>query len=72
MNENERGITPPDVTAMTVEPYGRGWRVTIEQGNGDVIKTVELTSMERVRLAGLLYGGAHTARTSVSFVDVTR
>ena len=37
MNEDERGITPADVTSITVDRPGRDWRVIIEQGNGDVI-----------------------------------
>jgi len=72
MNEDEHGITPPNVTAMTMAPCSEGWSVTIEQGNGDVIKTIELTPMERVQLGMMLETDAHTARESVSFVDFTR
>lgn len=72
MNEDERGITPSNVTAMTLEPGGEGWHVTIEQGNGDVIKTIELTPMERTQLAFLLDENAFTKNVHVSFVDVTR
>jgi hypothetical protein len=54
VNEDEHGITPPNVTAMTLEPKDGGWLVTIEQGNGDVIKTLELTDWERAQLACLL------------------
>lgn len=73
MNEDERGITPPDVTAMTVERCETGWRVVIEQGNGDVIKSIELTPMERGQLAALLdRGDRRPSAGAVSFVDVTR
>ncbi|MDQ2875078.1 MAG: hypothetical protein M3Y33_09915 [Actinomycetota bacterium] len=54
MNEDARSITPSDVTAMTVEPAGSRWRVTIEQGNGDVLKVIELTNMERIQLSLML------------------
>ena len=62
MNEDERGITPPDVTAITIERKdgkpvtlaGGAWLVTIEQGNGDVIKTVELTEAERLYLVTVI------------------
>jgi hypothetical protein len=70
MNEDERGITPADVTAITLESLaGLNWRVTIEQGNGDVVKMFELTDMERVQL-GLMLDGLVVDR--VSFVDFTR
>lgn len=73
MNEDERGITPPNVTAMTLQAHEAGWEVVIEQGNGDVIKTIGLTSMERVQLACLLEGapGAGSA-VHLKFVDFTR
>ena len=77
MNEDERGITPPDVTAMTLQRSQSGLReVVIEQGNGDEIKTLELTEMEAMQLGVMLssgydgydgYDGAH-----VSFVDLDR
>jgi hypothetical protein len=77
MNEDENGVTPPEVTAMTLEPwYMGGWLVTIEQGNGTVIKMIELTEMERMQLITLLgcvnsgmplAGSAH-----VSFTDSDR
>lgn len=70
MNEDERGITPPDVTAMALEPAADGWRVTIEQGNGMVIKELDLTEMERAQLAMMLSGPPGI--TLVEFVDFTR
>jgi len=72
MNEDERGITPADVTAITVEPLAGGdWRVIIEQGNGDVIKMVDLTEMERVQLGLMLDSdpGMPPLTGHVSFVD---
>jgi hypothetical protein len=69
MNEDERGTTPPDVTAMTLEPRDLHWLVIIEQGNGDVIKTIELTDMERVQLRRLL---ETPAVRHVVFADPTR
>lgn len=74
MNEDERGITPADVTAMTVEPQGKDWLVTIEQGNGDVIKTIELTEMERVQLGLMLDSdpGKPPLIDSISFLDPFR
>lgn len=74
VNEDEHGITPPNETSMTVEPAGDGnWRVTIEQGNGDVIKTLDLTEMERLQLAFMLGDkmGA-VAYPHCSFTDVFR
>lgn len=68
MNEDARGITPANVTSMTVEQDGTIWRVTIEQGNGDVIKTLDLTYMERAQLGMLLDGPMR----HVEFVDHTR
>lgn len=70
MNEDSRGITPPDVTSMTVEPHGPGWRVTIEQGNGSVIKLLELSFMECAQLGMILNGGSGVRH--VSFTDPTR
>lgn len=74
MNEDERGITPPDVTSMTIDRAGRGWRVIIEQGNGDVIKMFELTDIERVNLSLMLdfESGGSPQMDAVSFVDFTR
>ena len=69
MNEDEHGITPPDVTAMTLEVDGPGWLVTIEQGNGDVIKTLHLTPLERAQLGMMLSGGLVR---HVEFADHTR
>jgi hypothetical protein len=68
MNEDARGITPANVTAMTLERDGPRWLVTIEQGNGDVIKTLELTYMERAQLGMLLDGPME----HVEFADHTR
>lgn len=69
MNEDALGITPANVTAMTLEQDGPGWLVTIEQGNGAVIKTLELTYMERAQLGMMLdnHGVRH-----VEFVDFSR
>ena len=80
MNEDERGITPANVTAMTLEPHDGGWLVTIEQGNGAVIKTLELTDWERAQLAcmldtpGITYrpGPSPGAALHVEFVDFGR
>jgi len=74
MNENERGITPPGETAMTLEPFASGWLVTIEQGNGDVIQTIELTDWERMQLAGMLDmpPGSGGGALHVQFMDYSR
>lgn len=69
MNEDARGITPPNVTAMTVEPHGPGYIVIIEQGNGDLIKTLELTHHERALLGTLLEG---SMLRHIEFVDLSR
>lgn len=67
MNEDERGITPADVTAITLEKLDGGdWRVVIEQGNGVVVKMFELTDMERIQLAMML---ENVSLAHVSFVD---
>lgn len=71
MLEDERGITPPAVTAMTLEPRQGGYLLTVERGNGDVVHALELSSMERAQLGHLLVGGM-SAPVSISFVDVTR
>jgi len=69
VNEDERGITPADVTAITLDVVeGRSWHVTIEQGNGDVLKDIELTWVEGLQLAAMI----DSRVTSVSFVDVIR
>ena len=39
-------ITPADETAMTTERTEDGWFVTVEQGNGDEIRTLKLTDTE--------------------------
>lgn len=73
MNENENGITPAEVTAMSIELRGNLWWIIIEQGNGDVIKEIELTEMERMQLAVML--GTELGSPShhhVEFVDFTR
>ncbi len=74
MNEDERGITPADVTAITVEPLeDKNWRVTIEQGNGETVKLIDLTEMERIQLGLLLDSDSERRPTSrVSFMDVLR
>lgn len=74
VNEDERSITPADVTAITVEPRGTGWLVTVEQGNGAAVKQIELTEMERVQLGCMLDSepGKPPLMASVSFVDFTR
>lgn len=73
MNEDKRGVTPANVTAMTVEPVGSGWHVIIEQGNGDVIKDIELTSLEAAQLGIMLSSATtYTPLRHVEFVDVFR
>jgi hypothetical protein len=74
MNEDERGITPANVTSITVDRPGRDWRVIIEQGNGAVIKMFELTEMERVQLGLMLDSepGTPPLADRVSFVDFWR
>jgi len=69
MNEDERGITPASVTSMTLEQDGPGWLVTIEQGNGDAVKTLGLTCMERAQLLVLL---DNSGMRHVDFVDFSR
>jgi hypothetical protein len=73
VNEDENGITPANVTAMTVEPLDDGWFVTVEQGNGDSVQTLRLTKMERDQLACLLEMSSNTPYpVSCEFVDVLR
>lgn len=74
MNEDERGITPANVTAITIDRPGRDWRVIIEQGNGAVIKMFELTEMERVQLGIMLDSepGTPPLIEHVGFVDFDR
>lgn len=62
-------MTPADQTAMTVEKRPGGWLVTVEQGNGDKIQTLELTSRERDFL-GLMMSRGWPA--SVTFRDTER
>lgn len=54
MNEDERGITPADSTSISIQTRNGRWWVIIEQGNGDLIKDIELTEMERVQLGSML------------------
>ena len=73
MNEDEHGITPADVTAISLDRNGDLWRVVIEQGNGDVVKTLELTEMERIQLALMLgYEPGAVAFEHCSFLDPFR
>lgn len=74
MNEDERGITPADSTSISIQPKGRNWRIIIEQGNGDVIKDIELTEMERIQLATILCTdpGSPVTLFDVSFLDFDR
>lgn len=74
MNEDERGITPANVTSISVSGSVGGWWVIIEQGNGDVIKEIKLTEMERLQL-GMMLGsdpGRPPLLESVSFVEFDR
>ena len=73
MNEDERGITPPEEGTITVERDRKNWQVTLERGNGDFIQVLDLTEMERAQLACLLEMAPNAVGTvSCSFVDVTR
>ena len=54
MNEDEHGVTPADVTSITVERRDAEWLVTIEQGNGAVIKQIQLTNLEHMQLGFML------------------
>ena len=56
MNEDERGITPANVTSMTVQQLSPDGQVgiTIERGNGDSVQTMQLSVQERLSLTGLL------------------
>ena len=74
MNEDERGITPANVTSISVSRDGDGWWVIIEQGNGDVIKDFRLTEMERIQLGMMLDSepGKPPLMDRVSFVDFSR
>ena len=70
MNEDERGITPADVTAMTVEASGDFTAlITVERGNGVSIQTMKLSNMECQMLAGLLvtFAQGHAPAASVEF-----
>jgi hypothetical protein len=69
MSENERGVTSPDVTAMTLEVDASGWLVTIEQGNGAAVKTLHLSPHERAMLGMMLSGDLVR---HVVFLDLTR
>jgi hypothetical protein len=73
VNEDEHGITPADVTAISLDRNGDLWRVVIEQGNGDVVKTLELTETERLWLALMLGNQQGTVAVDhCSFVDPFR
>lgn len=62
-------ITPPDQTAMTIERQDGSWFITVEQGNGDVIRTLKLTPQEYDHLALMMgRGWPH----SLTFRDHTR
>lgn len=70
MNEDQHGITPASETSMTVDYRdGGGCHVTIEQGNGDVVKTMLLTGLERSHLAMLLQADSRTMPVRLSFTD---
>jgi hypothetical protein len=71
MNEDEHGVTPAKVTAITVEAVkDPGWLVTIERGNGGDVQLVRLTDLERVQLAGMMENPAGLIHAE--FVDVSR
>ena len=73
MNEDEQGITPANVTAMTVEPRDDGWMVVVERGNALSVQVLTLTGMEREQLACLLEMSKNTPyAVSCEFVDVLR
>ena len=68
MNEDAHGITPANVTAMTLEKTGFGWRATIERGNGAFVQTLNLSDWERAQLGMLL----DSKMGHVEFVDLSR
>jgi hypothetical protein len=74
VNEDERGITPANSTAITLDRRNGRWWVIIEQGNGDLIKDIELTEMERVQLAAMLCTEPlqPPSLTHVGFLDFDR
>jgi hypothetical protein len=74
VNEDERGITPANVTSISISRSGNLWWVIIEQGNGDVLKDIRLTEMERIQLGMMLDSepGKPPLADRVSFVDFTR
>jgi hypothetical protein len=62
VNEDERGITPANVTAMTVEAIDDySARAVVERGNGDSIQLIELTTQEWWALSCMLEMFAHTS-----------
>jgi hypothetical protein len=62
VNEDEHGITPANVTAMTVEAIDdHSARIVVERGNGDSIQLIELTTQERWTLSFLLEMFTHTS-----------
>ena len=72
MNEDINGITPANVTAMTLERNHGQWRLTIERGNGDSVQTLNLTEQERMTLACLLEPAPAGSHSAMQFVDLTR
>jgi len=50
-------ITPAGETAMTIERQDGSWFITVEQGNGDVIKTLKLTPQEYDHLGLMMSRG---------------
>jgi len=73
MNEDERGVTPANVTAMTVEAIDdHSARIVVERGNGDSIQLIELTTQEWWSLSCMLEIFASTTGEAVhqDFVQV--
>jgi hypothetical protein len=55
VNEDERGITPLEATAMTLERLpGSCVRIVVERGNGDSIQDIDLSYQEWLSLLGML------------------
>lgn len=66
-------MTPADVTAISVNRDDDGlWWIIVEQGNGDVIKDIKLTDMERMQLACMIDPCLPSRETDVCFVDLDR
>jgi hypothetical protein len=75
VNEDARGITPSNVTAMTLEALpGYCARVVVERGNGDSIQDIDLSFQEWRTLAGMLksYGACLQPAIHIEFVEVGR